>query len=169
MKTLIASLTLLLLASNAWGASPDGIEAHDPWVREAPPNVKVLAAYLQLHNHGDGTRTLVGVESPAFKRVEMHRTEERDGVARMVPATRVMIAAHGMVAFAPGGLHIMLIEPVAALKAGDTVPLVLHFSDGSTLSVKAEVRRDMKGGKAHHHGSPAGMPMNMNDSHQHRH
>jgi len=45
----------------------------------------VLAGYLTLHNPGDRAVTVVGAESPDFERVEIHRTELRDGVARMRP------------------------------------------------------------------------------------
>ena len=153
MKHLLTTLALLLLASTSWASPQHGIEAHDPWVREAPPSATVLAAYLQLHNHGDKMHTLVSAESPAFERAELHRSMEKEGMAMMSKLSQVMIAAHGKVAFEPGGLHIMLIKPVAPLKAGNTVSITLHFKDGSSLVVNAEVRRDTIGGKSHHHGS----------------
>ncbi|HEB92928.1 MAG TPA: copper chaperone PCu(A)C [Gammaproteobacteria bacterium] len=151
MKPLVIFLTLLFLTSNAWASAQHGIEIHDPWIREAPPTARVLAAYLQLHNHDDKTRTLVSVESPAFKRVELHRSEEKEGMATMTRVEKIIIAAHGKVAFEPGSLHIMLIDPVTPLKAGDRVNLNLHFNDGSSLNTSADVRRGGAGDKAHHH------------------
>jgi len=124
MKSLLTLIALFFLAGSGWASSLHGIEAHDPWVREAPPTAKVLAAYLQLHNHGDAARTLVSVESPAFKRVELHRSEEKNGMATMVRVTKIVIPAHGKVSFEPGSLHIMLIDPLARLKSGDTVKLI---------------------------------------------
>ncbi|MCF6210073.1 MAG: copper chaperone PCu(A)C [Gammaproteobacteria bacterium] len=160
MKLLATLLTLFFLASNAWASAQHGIEIHDPWVREAPPTARVLAAYLQLHNHDDKTRTLVSVESPAFKRVELHRSEEKEGMATMTRVAKIMIAAHGKVIFEPGSLHIMLIDPVTPLKAGDKVSLTLRFNDGSSLDINADVRRS--GGvkdKAHHHDPDHSMDM----------
>ncbi len=152
MKPLVILLTLLFLASSAWASAQHGIEIHDPWVREAPPTARVLAAYLQLHNHDDKTRTLVSVESPAFKRIELHRSEEKDGMATMTRVTKIMIAAHGKVTFEPGSLHIMLIDPVTPLKAGDRINLSLHFNDGSSLDISADVRHGGASDETHHHG-----------------
>ncbi len=159
MKPLVTLLTLLFLASNAWASAQHGIEIHDPWVREAPPTARVLAAYLQLHNHDDKTRTLVSVESPAFKRVELHRSEEKEGMATMTRVAKIIIAAHGKVAFEPGSLHIMLIDPVTPLKAGDKVKLTLRFDDGSSLNISADVRRSGASDKAHHHDHDHSMDM----------
>ncbi len=151
LTTLITLFTLLFLASSAWASTQHGIEIHDPWVREAPPTARVLAAYLQLHNHDGKTRTLVSVKSPAFKRVELHRSEEREGMATMTRVAKITIAAHGKVAFEPSSLHIMLIDPAKPLKAGDRVSLTLYFNDGSSLDISADVRRNGATGKTHHH------------------
>jgi len=159
MKPLFTFLILSFLASSAWASPRHGIEAHDSWVREAPPTAKVLAAYLQLHNHGDKMRTLVSVESPAFKHIELHRSEEKDGMATMTRVTKVMIPAHGKLNFEPGSLHIMLIDPLAPLKAGNKVDLTLHFADGSSLTVSADVRRGGTGGMSHQHGASHSMKM----------
>ena len=156
---LIPLLALLLLAGNAWASPANGIEVHAPWVREAPPTARVLAAYLELHNHGDVARTLVAVESPAFKRVELHRSEEKDGMASMARVTKIMIPAHGKVGFEPGSLHIMLIDPAAPLKSGDEVALTLRFADGSSLTVSAGVRRSVAGAMEHRHGTGHSMEM----------
>ncbi len=167
MKQLIALLALLGIASTSWAAPQHGIEAHDPWVREAPPGAKVLAAYLQLHNHGSTLQTLISVDAPAFARVELHRTADMGGMASMAGMSQVMIPGHGKVAFEPGSLHIMLIDPISPLVAGDNVHIILHFKDGSSLPIDAEVRRDIIGGKAHHHGTHA--PTETHIKHDHGH
>ena len=53
------------------------------------------------------------------------------------------------VAFEHGGLHVMLMAPVAAMNEGDTVTLTFAFADGATEVVDAKVMR-MKYGD---HGS----------------
>ncbi len=159
MKSLLTLIALLVLAGSGWASSLHGIEAHDPWVREAPPTARVLAAYLQLHNHGNQARTLVSVASPAFERVELHRSEEKNGMASMVRVTKIMIPAHGKVSFAPGSLHIMLIGPRAPLKSGDRVDLTLHFADGSSQTLSAKVRRGGAGGMTHDHDPDHSMKM----------
>ena len=61
------------------------IHIHNAWVREAPPNAKMLAAYLIIENHSKNNVTLNTVTSPMFDKVEIHRTEIHDGMAHMVP------------------------------------------------------------------------------------
>jgi len=41
----------------------------------------------------------------------------------------VKLSPHETVKFAPGGLHLMCMEPTAAMKPGKTVTMVLEFSD----------------------------------------
>jgi copper(I)-binding protein len=129
------------------------VEVENAWVREGPPTSRVLAGYMQVHNRSDAPITLTGASSPAMARVELHRTEIRDGVARMVALERVEIAAGGSLTFEPGGLHLMLFDPVEPLRAGDRIELDLAVEGAGAVSAEAEVRR-MTGadtGHAHHH------------------
>jgi hypothetical protein len=121
------------------------IEAYEPWVREAPPNVKVMAAYFTLHNHSNKTITLNAISSPDFGHVEMHRTEQHDGMAHMVAVKHVMLSPKGSVAFEPGGMHVMLMQPKRSFKAGDSITLTLSFSDATSLQVIAPVKKAMPG------------------------
>jgi copper(I)-binding protein len=52
----------------------------------------------------------------------------------------VAVPAGGEVEFAPGGLHLMCMNPRAMLRAGSTVPVTLQFSDGTSLPAKFAVR-----------------------------
>lgn len=142
-STVFLFLLLSVMAMPAFAAGT--IEAHDPWVREAPPNVKVMAAYLTLHNHSNKTMTLNAISSPQFSHVEMHRTEQHDGMAHMVPVKHVMLSPKGSVAFEPGGMHVMLMQPKKSFKAGDNITLTLSFSDESSLQVIAPVKKAMPG------------------------
>ncbi len=142
------ALALLLPLAAAQAAE---LDVSDAWVREAPPGVSVLAAYMQLHNGGDRPRQVVKVASPAFERVEMHRSEMKDGMARMLPVDALIVAPGKTLALAPGGYHLMLFHPKHPLRAGDTVPLDLTLASGDTIPVTAQVRRGS--------GGMSGMPM----------
>lgn len=129
------------------------LQVTDAWIPEAPPVARVMAAYLTLNNPSDKNLTLTSVSSPDFKRVEMHRTENKDGMSRMVRQNNVEIPAKGRTEFKPGGLHLMLMQPKRAIKKGDTVMLVLTV-DKQTLSVKATVKEatlDDHSAHGHHH------------------
>jgi hypothetical protein len=71
--------------------------------------------------------TLRRVTSPEFARVEMHTTLIDDGLARMMALDSLTIAERSGLTFAPGGPHLMLMEPVSALSVGDVVTLEFHF------------------------------------------
>lgn len=132
------------------------IEVQDAWVREAPPNMQTLAAYMVIRNTGTTGKTVVGASSPLFAKVEFHETIQQGGMATMIARDSLVIDAGGQVALKPGGYHMMLIAPQGPkpLRAGDRVPLALRMSDGSQWMGEAEVRAlqpDKAGSMPHHH------------------
>ncbi|MBL1276196.1 MAG: copper chaperone PCu(A)C [Ectothiorhodospiraceae bacterium] len=137
----ILFIVLLSSAATTVFAEPDGVEVHDAWVREAPPNASVMAAYLTLHNHSDKGRTMVRAESPDFEKVEMHRTEQHEGMTRMVPVSRVMLSPNGSVSFQPRGMHLMLMKPKKRLKSGDSITLSLFFTDKTSMLISLPVKK----------------------------
>jgi copper(I)-binding protein len=137
--TFLTALVLGLAPLLVW--AQHGIEVENPWIREAPPNARVLAAYMELRNHDDKPRSLISVTSPAFGFVELHQTMERDGMASMEQVNEIMIPPKGKVVLGPGKLHIMLIDPNLQLKAGDTVSLTLGFRNDSSQKIIAKVRK----------------------------
>ena len=58
----------------------------------------------------------------------------------MFPVSRIEVPAGGSVELKPGGYHLMLLNLVADLKAGDTIELTLQFEKAGKITVKAEVR-----------------------------
>ena len=58
----------------------------------------------------------------------------------MKPITKVDVPAGATVQLKPGGFHIMLVDLVKPLAAGDTVPLTLTFEKAGTKTVDAKVR-----------------------------
>ena len=126
---LVVSCMVLYAVSMAT-ALPCELEVSDPWVREAPPTASVLAGYMVLSNTGGGDCVLVGARAAEFKRAMFHRTEEEGGVARMTHQEQVTVAAHEQLVFEPGGLHIMLMQPIRPLREGDAVQVKLVLDNG---------------------------------------
>ncbi len=145
----LAWLGLLLVVGGT--AQAEGLEVHDAWVRLPPPGTNT-AGYLELRNTADESVRIVGVESAAAQRVEMHRTAVKDGVARMRPVDAIEVPAGGRVALEPGGLHLMLIGP-RGLREGEPVSLTFTLASGETVVATADVRRGHGGAKGHdsHH------------------
>ena len=48
------------------------------------------------------------------------------------------------ISLAPGSYHLMLISPVQALSAGDSVTLLLQRADGACVTVTAPVLRQLE-------------------------
>jgi len=136
--------TLLALIVSAWSllATADAtLQVEDAWVREAPPNAQLMAAYMTLKNTGSGDAVLTQVDSPAFGHVMLHKSEVVDGVARMIHQSEIVIPAQGAVELKPGSFHLMMPAPEKRLVEGDRVDFVLTFSNGDISRVQADVRK----------------------------
>ena len=142
MKTWLLLITAVLTGLAVTAQAADDITVKDAWVREAPPGVTVLAAYLTIDNKSAKSQTLSGASSPQFDSVEIHRTEIKSGVASMVAVPRIAIDAQGTLTFAPNGYHLMLIGPRQPVHAGDHVELKLQFDDHAAQTIHATVRAD---------------------------
>lgn len=134
----LAAALLLMAGTVAHAAGRLTVE--DAWIRAAPPGAMMLAGYMALGNTGDAPVVLVAADSDAFGDVSMHRTVEEGGVARMRPLERVTVAPGQRVTFAPGGMHLMLMQPKRALHPGDKVAIRLRQADGTATPVEFPVR-----------------------------
>jgi periplasmic copper chaperone A len=135
MKSATLSLLLggLLLAGGAHATAAEHVRASHAWIRLLPGDLPA-GAYVTLHNDGDQPVALSGADSALYGDVMLHRSSTEGGMSRMTMVDAVAIPAHGTAALAPAGYHLMLMQPNAPVKPGDTVPLKLTFTDGSTLT-----------------------------------
>ncbi|MBA3581833.1 MAG: copper chaperone PCu(A)C [Gammaproteobacteria bacterium] len=113
----------------------------NPYVAEAPPNAKALAAYVQIKNLGNNDTALASVSSPDFEKVEIHSMSMENGVMHMAEQKNLSIPANSEVILKSGGLHIMLINPKRALKAGDSVEILFTEQNNTTHLIDAQVKR----------------------------
>jgi copper(I)-binding protein len=100
------------------------------WFR-ALPSGQPAGGYFTMHNRGAAPAELVAASSTACGMIMLHRSVESSGMSRMMDVTSVSVPANGTVAFAPGGYHLMCMDPGSAMAPGKTVPVTLVFSDGS--------------------------------------
>lgn len=142
VKSLILSVGLLVLTPGLVSAHTDGgIVVENAWVREAPPVAKMLAAYMTIENHTGKQHVLTGVTSASFKKIEMHKSLQKDGMATMQQQKQLTIPAGGKINLQPGGYHLMLFNPSKPLKAGDKVSFILKFANGSVTTITAKVKK----------------------------
>ena len=67
-------------------------------------------------------------------------TRIEDGVSRMRVTPALELPAGATVGMAPGGLHLMLVNPTAPLQVGDKVSIMFTLEDGRTLAGEFELR-----------------------------
>ncbi len=116
-------------------ASSATIEVRDAVI--AVPAGPATAMYFEITNTGEGPDRLVGVQSE-IGIAEVHRSYFDGELMHMEPVPEVIIGGGEVVVFAPGGLHIMLLE-VAALEAGQTATVTLEFEVVGKIEVKGRV------------------------------
>ena len=134
-------LSLILPATLAAGfATAADMKLESAWARSSPPGAQVAAVYLRIDNTGGKSDRLLTITSDVAASAEVHRTTVVDGVARMRPVSTLHVGANEVVAFEPGGLHIMLFGLKQPLVTGQTFDLKMQFEVAGTLQVKVLVR-----------------------------
>jgi copper(I)-binding protein len=107
---------------------------------------------MVLRNTADTPCQITHIESPDFRDAQIHRTVLDDGVAKMLAVEQLPVPPHGSVTLEPGGMHLMLFDPLRPLREGDTATLVIHDSHGDSITVQAAViRKTGEHDHAHHH------------------
>lgn len=145
MRLTIALAMLLTAFSLAAAAASDNdgaIRVQQPWARALPPVSRNGAAYLSIHNTGGEPDRLLSAASPAAARVEIHTHEHVGGMMKMRQIDGVDLPAGQRVDFAPGGLHLMLIELRQPLTAGQDFALELEFRHAGRVPVQVRVLQD---------------------------
>ena len=127
-----ALLAGLAFASAGHAAAADHVRATHAWIRVLPGALPA-GGYVILQNDSDQPVELTGASSKAYAQVMLHHSSTESGVSRMTMVDSLPVPAHGEAALAPAGYHLMLMQPAAPVQPGNTVRLLLKFSDGSTL------------------------------------
>ena len=102
----------------------------------------VLAGYATLSNPCAKAAAVTGVSGDDFAMAMIHQTTVAGGTSRMRQVEVLAIPAKGEVRMAPGGTHVMLMQPKRELHEGDKVRLSLTLEDGRVLSADFVVRRE---------------------------
>lgn len=111
----------------------------EPWARASIGVSRPAAAYLSIRNEGIAADVLTDIKTPAANLAEIHKSEVKDGLARMSPSGPVEVLAGSTVHLEPGGLHIMLMKLKRPLKKGDTISMTLFFENSGAVEVTVPV------------------------------
>jgi copper(I)-binding protein len=141
LPLLLLSLCLLSLAACA-SDRDCAPQVRDGWVRmpPGPMSADMMAGFGRIENRCPMPATIVSASSPAFGDASLHETRIVDGISRMRPVPDLRIAPDDAAVLKPGGLHLMLMQPRAPLKAGSKVAVEFKLQDGRTLLGEFEVR-----------------------------
>jgi periplasmic copper chaperone A len=146
------ALILLIFASlGPADAGTSTIVVSDAWSR---PATGTAVVYVTLRNRGAVPDNLVGASSPLARRVELHESSETKAsgmsmsmgnmpmggsMMSMKSVSSIPIPALGTTSLSPGGYHLML-DLRRDIKAGEIIPLRLHFVRSGWIVTSARVR-----------------------------
>jgi len=127
------------LALFCWApAAMADVTVSDPWARASILASRPGAAYLTLES--DIADRLMALETPAAGHVMLHGSEtDKTGVSRMHHIETLDLAPGTPITFAPGGMHVMLMDLVEKLEEGRTFPLTLSFETAGEITVEVPV------------------------------
>ena len=113
---------------------------HEAWIR-ATAKGENGAVYFVLQNDSSDNDELINVSSNLADSVEMHESSLMMGtdVMQMDQVSSVTLDAGSEVVFAPGGLHVMLVDVKNELRLGDAVEITLHFRNHADIPVNVSV------------------------------
>lgn len=148
MKTLCMSLASLVLAGLSTGALAQ-IKIENAWVRATVPQQQATGAFMKITS--PEAVKLVAVTTAVAKTNEIHEMKMEGDVMKMrAHPNGLDIPANTPVELKSGGYHLMMMELEKTIKAGDTVPLKLEFTDAKgkkqvlTVNAKAAFKDPYK-------------------------
>lgn len=104
-----------------------------------PPGVAMTAAYGVFTWSGPQPLVVTGWSSEEYADVSLHRTVQTQGVSRMEAVPRPVIEPGERLVLEPGGLHLMLMQPLGEIAPGDTVSLTVISDSGRRFRFDLEV------------------------------
>lgn len=116
------------------------LEVRDAWAPPTPNGVDVSAGYAIIVNGTDAADHLLSARSPRAERVELHEMAMDGNVMRMRKVDGLEAPAHGQVALAPHGRHLMFFGVTQAFAPGEQIPVTLTFQHAGDIETTLTVR-----------------------------
>ncbi|NWH07505.1 MAG: copper chaperone PCu(A)C [Alphaproteobacteria bacterium] len=134
------------IAAGAHEYKLGAIEIDHPWTRPTATGQQVGAGFMTLKNTGTEADRLIGAESAASEKVELHEHIHEGDVVKMRPVEAIALAPQAAVKLEPGGYHLMLIGLKAPISEGAMIPVTLIFEKAGRVDVEL---MSQKQGEAH--------------------
>jgi periplasmic copper chaperone A len=144
-----------LLAALACAAHAQ-VTVSDSWVRGTVAHQSATGLFFNITST-QGSK-LVAAASPAARVVQLHKMTMDGDVMRMRQVPAIDLPAGKTVSLTPGGFHVMLIDVVKPLSAGDTVPATLTVEDAAGHREQVQVTARVEAlGAPHANGTMGNM------------
>ncbi|MDR3352366.1 MAG: copper chaperone PCu(A)C [Zoogloeaceae bacterium] len=114
----------------------------EAWVRATVSGQTATGAFMKLT--AQAPLALVAVRSAISPRAELHEMRHENDVMTMRRVERLPLKRSETTLLAPGGLHIMLMELAAPLRAGDVVELTLVVEDENARRTEYPLRATVR-------------------------
>lgn len=134
----LACAALFITAASAHAQ----VTVKDPWVRGTVAGQKATGAFLQLSTT-EAVR-LVEARSGAAKIVEIHEMRMEGDRMMMQAVPGLDLVPGKTLELKPGGYHVMLIDVVKPLNAGDKVPLTLVLEGKDKKRIQVDVSAEVR-------------------------
>ena len=138
-RSAVAILLSALVTLPAFGGE---LAVTNAWSRTTPPGVTVGVVYFTLKNDTGKSDRLLKLSVPVASKVQVHRTEILDGIARMREVAVLHVDAGQILEFEPNGMHVMLMGLRKPLVEGQKFDLELLFEVAGPRTVKVAVRKE---------------------------
>jgi copper(I)-binding protein len=133
-------LTFAAIAAISQMAKAAGITVENAYARASIGAVKSGAVYLTIINETDRPDRLLRAASDVAGRAAVHVHLMDNDVMTMDEVTCLIIPARNKIAFAPGGLHVMLLDLTSPLKEGGEISLRLTFAHAGEIAIDVPVK-----------------------------
>lgn len=109
------------------------LNIEDAYQPARPGFMAMAAGYLELTNEGDAGVRIIGVDSPDYQSVSIHKSVLKDGAYEMERVSSLELLAGETLSLEPGGLHLMLHQPVKKYAVGDVITVTFRLENGHDI------------------------------------
>ncbi|TQV76527.1 copper chaperone PCu(A)C [Aliikangiella marina] len=131
---------LMVMASLPALAESQKILVKDPIMPKLPEVARTAAIYMTIENTSDSDAEIIGVKTEVAHHTMIHKTVEKDGLAKMEHLDSVIIPAKGTLELKRGSYHIMLMG-LDKKKLAKPFSLSLMFANGDPIQVEITPQR----------------------------
>ncbi len=129
------------------------VMAENAWSRARTASAKVAGAFMTLNNMSKQDDRLIGAKSSISARTELHTTEMKDGVMKMLQVKDgIEVKAGQKVEMKPGSYHVMFMGLKEQLSEGKEFPVTLIFEKAGEVDVTVSVKAAGAMGNMKHDG-----------------